>query len=144
MLNKINKIDKKISEDIYKFVNTNKILQKIPYFLGLLPYEIYVIPGMFLAILQTIWLNSSNPIQFHLLPHWFAYSLFQFLKKDINRARPGCVDKSVSEYIDESHCNGNNLFESFPSGHTGVFFIGDRTIYGNDVFRRSKIFRNSN
>lgn len=122
MLKNINKIDKKLSADIYKLVNNNKILQNIPYFLGLLPYEIYVIPGMFLAILQTIWLNSSNPIQFHLLPHWFAYSLFQFLKKDINRGRPGCVDKSVSEYIDESHCKGNHIFESFPSGHTGVCF----------------------
>ena len=76
----INKLDKDISYLIYSLVNSNNFIRNIPYYLGLLPYELYVIPGMYLAIIQVLWLNTPNPIQFHLLPHWFAYSLFTFLK----------------------------------------------------------------
>jgi len=118
----INKLDKEISKGIYNAVNSNKVTQKIPFFLGLLPYELYVIPGMYLAILQTIWFNSPNPVQFHLLPHYFAYSIFQFLKGTIKRGRPGCVDKKLSTYIDASHCSNSHSMQSFPSGHTGVSF----------------------
>ena len=116
----INKIDTTITKYIYNTINTNTLLKSIPHIFGLVPYEIYVIPGMYLAIIQTILFESHKPIQFHLLPHWFAYSIFQFLKKSIKRGRPGCVDKSLNDYIDPGHCKGSNKYQSFPSGHMGV------------------------
>ena len=115
-------IDYTLSKGIYDLINSNKIFQELPFYFGLLPYELYVIPGMYLALFQVIWLESLAPIQFHLLPHWFAYSFFNFLKKYARRGRPGCVHKNMSKYIDESHCEGKHKFQSFPSGHTGVAF----------------------
>jgi membrane-associated phospholipid phosphatase len=119
-MNHINKLDLKITKFIYNTINSNDILKSLPHIFGLLPYEIYVIPGMFLAILQVLLINSYNPIQFHLLPHWFAYSFFQFIKKAVDRGRPGCVNKSLGKYINPGHCKGSSKFESFPSGHMGV------------------------
>lgn len=121
MINKINNFDYKITKSIYDLFN-KKNISNIPYFLGLLPYEIYVIPGMYIAILQLIWSNSINPIQFHLLPHWFAFSIFQLLKKSIDRKRPGCAYKNLSKFIEKSHCTNGHENESFPSGHTGISF----------------------
>lgn len=116
----INKQDKIITKFIFNLVNSNNLLKTLPHVLGLLPYELYVIPGMYLAIIQSIIFESYKPIQFHLLPHWFAYSIFQFLKKKIKRGRPGCVNKSLSEFVDPGHCKGSHKYQSFPSGHMGV------------------------
>jgi len=117
----INKLDFMITKAIFKSFD-NKFFKNISHYLGLIPYEIYVIPGMYLAILQIIWLGTPDPIQFHLLPHWFAYSIFQFLKKSIKRPRPGCKYKELSKYIEASHCTKGHELQSFPSGHTGVAF----------------------
>mgnify|MGYP006082677517 CR=1 FL=1 len=117
--NPINNLDLDLSKGIYDIFNGAKA-SLIPNYLGLIPYEIYVLPGMYLAILQVLWLGTPNPIQFHLLPHWFSYSVFQFLKGGIKRPRPGCHQKSMNKYIDEGHCSHGHEWQSFPSGHTGV------------------------
>lgn len=116
----MNEVDKTITKYIYKSINSNTLLKSVPHVFGLIPYEIYVIPGMYLAIIQTILFETHKPVQFHLLPHWFSYSIFQFLKKSIKRGRPGCVDKSLNKFIDPGHCKGSHKFQSFPSGHMGV------------------------
>tara|TARA_B110000908_G_scaffold170843_1_gene231590 strand:- start:60 stop:890 length:831 start_codon:yes stop_codon:yes gene_type:complete len=113
-------IDLNFTKAIFNLINSNSVTQIIPWLFGLLPYEFYVIPGMYLAILQVVWLGAPGPIQFHLLPHWFSYCIFQLLKKSIKRGRPGCVHKDLSQYIDASHCHGKHKFQSFPSGHAGV------------------------
>lgn len=110
------------TQAIYNFVNSNQYTKHLPYYLGLLPYEMYVLPGMFIAMIQVILFSSFNPIQFHLLPHFFAYSLFQLIKGTVKRQRPGCDKSSLSNFIDESHCSGKQRFMSFPSGHTGIAF----------------------
>ena len=122
-------IDKKLTELIYNGVNGNKYLQQLPYYLGLLPYELYVLPGMYIAMLQVIWLSAYNPIQFHLMPHFFAFCLFQLIKGTVGRQRPGCDHKNLSGYIDESHCSGKQRFMSFPSGHTGIAFALATALY---------------
>jgi len=116
----LSNLDFTISKFIYDLFRRNKVVKAIPYYLGLLPYEIYVIPGMYLSIFLVTLLGSPGPIQFHLLPHWFAYSIFQFLKKKIKKDRPGCKYKSMKEFIDRSHCMHGHEKQSFPSGHTGV------------------------
>ena len=70
-------------------IHTQEIL---PYYLGLLPYELYVLPLMYIAMIQVILFSAFNPIQFHLLPHFFAFSLFQLIKGTVGRERPGCRD----------------------------------------------------
>jgi len=115
----IRDIDYKLSRAVYDIFN-QKNMKYIPVFCGLIPYEMYILPGMYLAIFQTLWLGTPNPLQFHLLPHWFAYSIFQLLKGSIKTARPGCWIKGMKGYIDESHCSHGHEFQSFPSGHTGI------------------------
>ena len=115
----IRDIDFKLSRAVYDIFN-QKGIEQIPVWLGLIPYEFYIIPGMYLAIYQTLWLGTPNPIQFHLLPHWFAYSIFQLLKGSIKTYRPGCWIKGMGKFIDESHCLHGHEFQSFPSGHTGI------------------------
>lgn len=122
-------LDVSATKSIFNLINNNKFLKPLPYIFGLLPYEIYVIPGMYLSILQAIWLETVNPIQFHLLPHWFAYSFFQLLKGTINRGRPGCVNKDMQGEISPNHCKGKVLYQSFPSGHTGVSFALATALY---------------
>ena len=117
--NPINDLDLTISKAVYDLFNGD-IMSLIPNYLGLIPYEFYVLPGMYIAILQVLWLGTPNPIQFHLLPHWFSYSVFQFLKGGIKRPRPGCHQKAMGKFIDESHCSHGHEWQSFPSGHTGV------------------------
>jgi len=95
-------------------------MKYLPTVLGLIPYEIYILPGMYLAIFQVLWLGSPNPIQFHLLPHWFAYSIFQLLKGSIKTPRPGCHIPGMKDFIDDSHCSHGHEWQSFPSGHTGI------------------------
>jgi membrane-associated phospholipid phosphatase len=119
MIEQLKNIDYTLTKIIYDFFN-RKYLKSIAHYFGLIPYEFYVIPGMYLAIFQVIWFNVMGPIQFHLLPHWFAYSIFQFLKKSIKRERPGCKYTKMSKYIDGSHCKHGHEYQSFPSGHTGV------------------------
>lgn len=115
-------LDHGVTKAIFDAVNDNGITKAMPVLFGLIPYELYVIPGMYLAMLQVIWVGSPNPVQFHLLPHWFAYSVFQFMKKAVKRSRPGCKYKDMSKYIDASHCSHGHELQSFPSGHTGVAF----------------------
>ena len=115
-------LDHRVTKAIFDAVNDNGVTRAMPVMLGLIPYELYVIPGMYLAVLQVIWVGSPNPVQFHLLPHWFAYSVFQFMKKAVKRSRPGCKYKDMSKYIDASHCSHGHELQSFPSGHTGVAF----------------------
>ena len=68
-----NNLDFKITKWIHENVGLNKnpLISKAPYYLGLLPYELYVIPGMFIAIFTMFYDKSFNPIQFHLLPPRF-------------------------------------------------------------------------
>ena len=115
-------LDLELTSLIYNVVNGNSFTKQIPYYFGLLPYEFYVLPGMFIAMVQVIVLSAYSPIQFHLLPHFFAFSLFQLIKNSFGRERPGCANKLLSNFIDDSHCLGKQRFMSFPSGHTGIAF----------------------
>lgn len=135
-----NKFDKTISKKIYDLFNSNKVLKEMPHYLGLLPYEVYVLPGMYISILQMIWLNSSNPVQLHLLPHLFAYSLFGMLKGSIKRPRPGCSVKSMSNYINASHCTGSTKLQSFPSSHAGVGFALATALYLEMMHSENSVF----
>lgn len=117
--------DEKLTKWIYQNIglNSSPIISKAPYYLGLLPYELYVIPGMFVAMISMFYYQSFHPVQFHLLPHWFAFSMGLYLKNHIKRIRPGCSEKlKMDKLIDESHCKGKTRMQSFPSGHTMVAF----------------------
>jgi hypothetical protein len=74
--------------------------------IGLIPYELYVVPGMFIALITMLWDESFSPIQIHLLPHWFAYSIGQYIKTHFNRIRPGCtLDEKASRIATEKMRN---------------------------------------
>ena len=75
----LNQLDLFLTRSIYRLFD-DTVISSTPQLLGLIPYEFYVIPGMYLAILQVLWLGSPDPVQFHLLPHWFVF-YFQFLKQ---------------------------------------------------------------
>lgn len=117
-------LDEQLSTWIYENIglNSNPMISNLPYYLGLLPYEIYVIPGMFLAIFVMLFNETAAPLQFHLLPHWFAYSMSIYLKNSIDRVRPGCKGKEQGKRIDPKHCETEPKLQSFPSGHTVIAF----------------------
>ena len=127
-----NNVDFKITKWIHENIGLNKnpLISKAPYFLGLLPYELYVIPGMFIAIFTMFYDKSFNPIQFHLLPHWFAFSVATYMKHNIDRVRPGCLKgKGLDKLIDPKHCLGGTMHQSFPSGHTIIAVALATTLY---------------
>lgn len=103
---------------VYDALNANKFIGNIPYVLGLLPYELYVLPGMFVSLIIMVWSGSFHPAQFHLVPHWFAFSLAMYLKHSVSRKRPGCVRTGMKSRIAKNHCTGSTMNQSFPSGHT--------------------------
>lgn len=101
--------------------NSNKWISLAPYYCGLFPYEMYVLPGMFFAIFGMLFYESYIPMQFHLLPHWFAFSMATYIKHNVHRIRPGCVDeKGLKSLMDPKHCDGSTRMQSFPSGHTSI------------------------
>lgn len=139
-INPVAQLDFITTKAIFDLFNSHPVLKQLPFYLGLLPYEVYVLPGMFVAILQVIWFSAFNPIQFHLFPHFFAYSLFQFLKGTVGRERPGCKHPSLSGSIDPSHCKNKVRFMSFPSGHTGVAFSLAAALYSEMTFSNDPRF----
>jgi len=87
-----------MSDDTPKNTNTNDLLLFLTKWLGLFPYELYVLPGMFIAMITMFVYDSFDPIQLHLLPHWFAFSMGQYIKTHWKKRRPGCkVDETESE-----------------------------------------------
>jgi membrane-associated phospholipid phosphatase len=118
----IQKIDETITRAIFKFLNTNKSIAQIPYYLGLIPYELYVLPGMFIAIATMIYYETYIPLQFHLLPHWFAFSMATYIKHNLHRTRPGCQFPEMKGKIENTHCKMPTQVQSFPSGHTIIAF----------------------
>jgi membrane-associated phospholipid phosphatase len=122
MKSTIQTLDLRMSKSIFDSFHSNKILSKTPYYLGLLPYEIYVLLGLYIAILQVIWLNNPNPIQYFILPYFFTSMIFYAIKTRFHRMRPGCYNKSMSKYMNEKYCSASEASKSFPSGHTGTAF----------------------
>lgn len=115
----------KITKFIYQHVGLNKnpFIARVPYYLGLLPYEMYVLPGMFVALVVMFYYQSFTPVQVHLLPHWFAFSIALYLKTHLKRVRPGCVENyQMNHLLDAGHCEGKTRYQSFPSGHTIIAF----------------------
>ena len=128
-LNYFDKIDLYVTKWLYQLFNHNELLYHLPDIFGRIPYEIYVIPGMLLATLQMIWQGTQDVLQTHLLPHWMAYSIFQNLKKKIDRKRPGCFIAEFYDNISVSHCTNKLKCQSFPSGHTGIMFSLATALY---------------
>lgn len=114
-------LNREITKGLQRAISSRRWLRAIPYYSGLVPYEVYVIPGMYVAMLQMIWQGSSGAARFHVLPHLFAYSFFQLLKSNVVRTRPGCAYE-MRGAINPGHCRGHVRHESFPSGHTGIAF----------------------
>jgi membrane-associated phospholipid phosphatase len=118
-------MDNHLTKWIYQNIglNSNPIINKFPFLFGLVPYEIYILPGMFLAIALAFYYDNLAPIQIHLLPHWAAYSISVYIKSSVHRLRPGCNPAlKMNKLIDPKHCEGKTKFQSFPSGHTIIAF----------------------
>jgi membrane-associated phospholipid phosphatase len=145
MFSGIVEIDQVLTKWVYNNIglNSNPIISKAPYYLGLVPYEIYVIPGMFVALILMFYYQSFTPMQIHLLPHWFAFSIGLYLKSHLQRVRPGCLENfGMDKLLDPGHCKGKTKFQSFPSGHTIVAFAlaGALTMYLRDDTISDKVF----
>jgi len=113
-------IDLSISLFIYNLCNKYKILKIILYYLGLKFHNYYTILGVFFSIFIIIWKRTLFPLFIHILPLLCSYQIIQFIKKNVNKIRPGCSIKSMTQYIDKEYCLNNKKYESFPAGHAGV------------------------
>jgi hypothetical protein len=97
MTKSLNAVDLRLTQTVFNMINSNPALKMVPYWLGLLPYELYVLPGMFIALIATVYNKSFQPAQIHLLPLWFAYSLVTFIKQAVKRERPGCAFEEMGK-----------------------------------------------
>lgn len=110
---------------------------------GLIPYELYVLPGMAVAILYAMLKKHPSSLRFHVLPHVFAFSLVGLIKMMVRRPRPGCygpdrmVRRFEQNYVDGTYSPSKGkckvdgppkkwanrkgfAYVSFPSGHAMV------------------------
>jgi len=124
-------------------MNDNKWLSWIPYYLGLVPYELYALPGMYIFIVAACYYQSFMPMIVHLIPQWAAYSAVSLLKNHVKRTRPGCHlrNRHKLKFLDKKHCEGCQRTRSFPSGHTIIattlatslcYYLYDPTISPDD------------
>lgn len=108
--------------ELTQFIFQNAGHSSLPRWLGLIPYEIYAIPGMLVSILIAISFEDSTALQIHILPHLLTFSIIQLYKHWVSRKRPGCTeDPGAVIFVRDSQntCRvaGQN---SFPSGHAGI------------------------
>lgn len=111
-------IDWELTEFVFNIAGSSKI----PRWFGLIPYEIYAVPGMLVSILIAIHYEDSTPLQIHIFPHLLTFSLIQLYKHWVSRKRPGCYqDPGLNIFVRDSLTTcaiaGRN---SFPSGHAGI------------------------
>ena len=120
---KIADVDWKITKSIYDCIGSheNPLISKLPKYAGLIPYQAYVLPGMFISILSLLYENNTDFIQFHLFPHIFAFTVSKLMKQNIKRVRPGCKGGGISIREDPLYCK-TYAKESFPSGHATIAF----------------------
>ena len=117
----ISDIDWEITRNIYKCIgdHENTLIRNLPNYLGMIPYQLYVLPGMFISILSLIHDNNMSMINYHLFPHIFAFTFSRILKQNIGRIRPGCKGKGITIREDPLYCK-THAKESFPSGHATI------------------------
>jgi membrane-associated phospholipid phosphatase len=116
-------MDESVSVWMYRNVGLNKNLGWIPFYLGLVPYELLVIPGMYVSIMIALYFDTLVPLQIYLFPLLITYSVVSNIKNAVKRLRPGCDPSlKISKLIDSKHSTGDQRFKSFPSGHTIMAF----------------------
>lgn len=103
-------------------------------YLGLIPYELYVLPGMMVAIMYAMFKDHAASLRFHVLPHVTAFSIVGLLKAVVRRGRPGCYgpEGMVRDFEMAAKCKRDGAgippwskrkgfgTVSFPSGHACV------------------------
>ena len=137
-------IDKKMTLWVYDNIGRNNYLRIWPYYLGFVPYELFVLPLMFFSIAYSVFFDTLKPLQIYLLPMWVAYSIVKYIKGSIKRLRPGCnPNLKMGKFIDSKHCNDDEKNKSFPSGHTIMSFslATSLSLYCQDAIK--KLHQNS-
>ena len=122
VVERLEAVDNVVSGTVQTAVLSNGFTRNLVYYGGLLPYELYVLPGYFVSMLLAVWLEEVAPVRFHILPHLLSFSVFLSLKHAVDRQRPGCTVQEELRMIDPGHCKGKTEYQSFPSGHTGISF----------------------
>jgi membrane-associated phospholipid phosphatase len=84
-------VDKNLSLWFYELASNNTYyFNDLVTYGGLVSYELYVLPGMMMAIMYAAAKNESQSLRFHVLPHVFAFSMVGLIKHAAERPRPGC------------------------------------------------------
>ena len=120
---RIAEIDWNLTKSIYKCIgdHENPLIRNLPTYAGLIPYQAYILPGMFISLLSLLYDNNLDLINFHLFPHVFAFTVSKLLKQHIGRVRPGCQGNGMTIREDPLYCK-THAKESFPSGHATIAF----------------------
>ena len=128
----IQQFDEQLTLGIHQMAERSNAFEKLVIYGGLVPYELYVLPGMAAAIIYAMVYRHTASLRFHVIPHVFAYSLVGLLKHVVLRGRPGCFgpSKMVESFEMRRKCGGSPrkawkerhgfAYLSFPSGHACV------------------------
>ena len=88
VVERLEAVDNVVSGTVQTAVLSNGFTRNLVYYGGLLPYELYVLPGYFVSMLLAVWLEEVAPVRFHILPHLLSFSVFLSLKHNRNEFKP--------------------------------------------------------
>ena len=59
------------------------MLDKLSFYLGIIPFQIYTIPGLLVSILQFFLSNDDTNVRVHILPQLISFSLINLIKSSV-------------------------------------------------------------
>ena len=87
--------------------------EELTYYMGMLPYEIYVLCGVYVGILFVVWAGNAEMLRVALLPVFMAYCVFG-MSRAVSHP---CGNGDLRHHIGHTECMRT---EYFPCGTSGV------------------------
>jgi hypothetical protein len=116
-----NSIDYNISVFFHRQLATTPILNKLIFYIGILPYQLIIYLGVLFAIFYMYLFQSFEIVQIVIFPFLFATTVNSYMEGIFFRRRPGCRFRKLSNTIDSSYCDDENAFHSMPCKQTLLF-----------------------
>ena len=139
-----NTVDYNVSVFLHNHLANLPIMNKIIFYLGVLPYQVIVYLGVMYSLFYMYLFQSFDTVQVIIFPFFFASAANVYLENTFFRRRPGCRFRRLSNTIDNSYCENENTFHSMPCRQTLLFTALATSIvyylYDDNVPDSDKVF----